>query len=237
MIQGADGDFYFTNGAGIYRLSSDGTVSTVYEYPVDGKTGAYPMGDNANSLVQGSDGNLYITQTIAPQKTASDARTGAIGQLTLNGQFTILHAFADDGSEGIPNPGGPLVQAADGAFYGVTRFSGPNNQQHPGVAFQVTAGGGFTVLHQFNGTSEGNFTNPTLTLGSDGNLYGTTQIGGDTDSDNCKPLGCGTLYQLKRSGLLTTLHNFEGGEATSTVVADNPQVDGELPQPALVQNS
>src|SRR5882724_4459307 len=241
MIQAADGSFYWTNGLGIYRLANDGSMSTVYEYAINQMTGLYPQGNLANSLVQGSDGNLYITQVVAPQTAPGTGKAGAIAQLTLNGQLTILHPFAEDGSEGavdiasIITPGGPLVQASDGAFYGVTKFSGPNQAQGPGVAYQVTPGGGFTVLHKFNGTSEGNYTNSALILGSDGNLYGTTQLGGDTDSDNCTPTGCGTFYQLKRSGSLTTLHKFEGGFGTSTVVADNPQVDGERVAGALVQ--
>ena len=39
------------------------------------------------------------------------------------------------------------------------------------------------------------------------------------------------------SGTLTTLHNFKGGTPTSTVVADNPLVDGEGPAGLLVQAS
>ena len=176
LIQGADGDFYFTNGIGIYRLTSDGTVSAVYEYPVDG-TG----GGSADSIVQGSDGDLYITQSVQPNKNPADPNTGAILRLTLSGQPTILHAFASDGSEG-DGPGGPLVQGSDGGFYGVTRFSG--NAQKPGMAFRVDAGHGFMVLQKFNGTDEGNRPNPGLIVGSDTNLYGTTLIGGDTTSDN-----------------------------------------------------
>ncbi len=241
MIQAADGNFYWTNGLGIYRLASDGSVSTVYEYAINQMTGLYPMGNLANSLVQGSDGNLYITQVVGPQTAPGTAKSGAISQLTLSGQLTILHHFAEDGSEGsvdiasFISPGGPLVQASDGTFYGVTKFSGPNSAQGPGVAYQVTTGSGFTVLHQFNGTDEGNYTNAALTLGSDGNLYGTTQFGGDTASANCTPIGCGTFYQLTPSGVLTTLHKFEGGFGTSTVVSDNPQVDGEHVAGALVQ--
>ncbi len=243
MIEGADGNLYWTNGSGIYRLANDGSMSTVYEYAIDPVKGTYPNGNLANSLVQGSDGNLYLTQVVAPQTGPGTGKSGAIAKLALSGQLTILHPFAEDGSEGsvdiasIISPGGSLVQAVDGAFYGVTRFSGPNSQQQPGVAYQVTAGGGFSVLHHFNGTDEGNYTNPALTLGSDGNLYGTTQIGGDTDSPDCEPQGCGTFYQLKRSGSLTTLHKFEGGLATSQVPADNPQVDGAVPQASLVQTS
>jgi len=232
MILGADGNFYFTNGIGIYRLSSDGTVSPVYEYSPDPVKGTYPMGNTANSLVQGSDGNLYITQSLGPQTVPGTGKYGAIAQLTLSGQLTILHAFAEDGSEGT-NPAGPLVQLADASLYGVTLYSG--TVQGTAVAFERPSGGGFTVLHKFNGTNEGNYPNAPLILGSDGNFYGTTQLGGDMDSANCNAVGCGTFFQMTPSGLLTTLHNFEGGLATSTVIADNPQVDGEYPESTPVQ--
>jgi uncharacterized repeat protein (TIGR03803 family) len=234
LIQGADRNFYWTNGIGIYRLTSDGAVSPVYEYPTDPVNGTIPMGTGANSLVQGSDGNLYITESTQPKTNVLDPNIGAVAQLTLSGNLTTLHSFATDGSEGkLPN--GPLVQASDGNFYGVTTYSGSN--QGPGVAFQVTPGGGFTMLHKFNGTSDGNYTNPLLTLGSDGNLYGTTQLGGDTTSTQCMTVGCGTFYQLTPAGSLTTLHNFEGGAAKTTAVADDPKVDGEIPQASLVQTN
>ena len=53
--------------------------------------------------------------------------------------------------------------------------------------------------------------------GSDGNFYGTTTSGGDTNGD-------GTIFQMTPSGVLTTLHVFDG-------------TDGSQPHAALALGS
>ena len=55
------------------------------------------------------------------------------------------------------------------------------------------------MLHSFGGAPA----NPSssLTVGSDGNLYGTTSGGGDGG-------GYGTVFRMDLSGNLTTLHSF-----------------------------
>jgi uncharacterized repeat protein (TIGR03803 family) len=56
-----------------------------------------------------------------------------------------------------------------------------------------------------------------LTLGSDGNFYGTTQGGGDANGD-------GTIFKITPAGVLTTLYTFSGS-------------DGRLPFGGLIQAS
>ena len=232
LTQAPDGSFYFTNGIGIYQLTAAGAVNTLYSYPFTASS-VSPMGNGSNSIVQGSDGNLYITQSVGPQTTPGTSTQGAISVLNpASGQLTTLHALAADGSEG-NLPGGPLVEGSDGAFYGVTIFSG-NKNANPGVIFRVTSGGAFTVLHTFAG-GRSDIYNSSLILGSDGKLYGTTLAGGDTASTNCTPIGCGTIFQITPAGAFTTLHTFEGGIPTSPVVADNPGIDGASPASPLVQ--
>jgi len=77
----------------------------------------------------------------------------------------------------------------------------------------------FTTLATFeltNGLQPG-----PLTLGADGNFYGTTSNGGDLNS--CGGVGCGTIFKVTPAGALTTLYSFSG-------------LDGLAPQP-LVQGS
>jgi uncharacterized repeat protein (TIGR03803 family) len=62
-----------------------------------------------------------------------------------------------------------------------------------------------------------------VTMGSDGNLYGVTGVGGDM---NCsggwwEGYGCGVLFKLDRSGKETVLHSFTG------------EADGAVPFPFL----
>jgi uncharacterized repeat protein (TIGR03803 family) len=59
----------------------------------------------------------------------------------------------------------------------------------------------FTLLHRFDGR-DGAGPEATLIQGKDGNLYGTTRF--------ARP-GRGTVFRITPSGLLTTLHRFNGG--------------------------
>jgi uncharacterized repeat protein (TIGR03803 family) len=65
-----------------------------------------------------------------------------------------------------------------------------------------------------------------LIADSDGNLYGTTVLGGDL---NCEiggpPAGCGVVFKLTPSGQETVLHSFTGS------------TDGAWPSDALVMDS
>ena len=119
--------------------------------------------------------------------------------------FTTLANF--DGSNG-SGPAGPLVQASDGNFYGVTTYGGSRNA---GVAFKVTPEGVLTVLHVFctqNTCPDGLFPQGALLQAHDGNLYGTTFGTG--------AIGLyGTVYRMTREGDLTTVHTFNGTDGAS----------------------
>ena len=81
-----------------------------------------------------------------------------------------------------------------------------------------------TTLVNFNGTNGGGSSAP-LVQGTDGNLYGTTAIGGA--GKNCTNFqGCGTIFKMTPGGTLTTLYNF----------CSQPNcTDGSDPGAALVQ--
>src|SRR6202011_5421704 len=55
--------------------------------------------------------------------------------------------------------------------------------------------------YSFTGSGTGDGANPEAVLIADpaGNLYGTTRFGGDTTTESCRPLGCGTVFQLTPS--------------------------------------
>jgi uncharacterized repeat protein (TIGR03803 family) len=94
-----------------------------------------------------------------------------------------------------------LVQGTDGQLYGTTYNGGSKGM---GTAFKVTTSGTFTLLHSFvGGKNDG--ANPTggLTLGSDGNFYGTTQQGGSGSQ--------GVVFKMTTSGTITLLHTFNAG--------------------------
>jgi uncharacterized repeat protein (TIGR03803 family) len=46
---------------------------------------------------------------------------------------------------------------------------------------------------------------------TDGNLYGTTTLGGTPSSQTCpNPVGCGTVFKMTPQGTMTTLYSFSG---------------------------
>ena len=101
--------------------------------------------------------------------------------------FTTLVSFS--GTNG-PNLGAqplsPLVQGADGSFYGTTRFGGLYDY---GTVFQMAPDGTSTNLYCFAGTAaDGGEPIAELVKGADGNFYGTTSSGGDE--------GHGTVFMI-----------------------------------------
>jgi uncharacterized repeat protein (TIGR03803 family) len=71
-----------------------------------------------------------------------------------------------------------------------------------GTVFKVTTNGILTTI-----ANSSYFAYPSaLTLGNDGNFYGTTDEGGNTNS--AYPNGMGTIFQVTTNGKLTTLFSF-----------------------------
>jgi uncharacterized repeat protein (TIGR03803 family) len=62
----------------------------------------------------------------------------------------------------------------------------------------------FTTLASFN-DADGRQPTGSLVQGTDGNFYGTTYIGGD--SDGCQA-ACGVVFRITPAGTLTALHSF-----------------------------
>ncbi len=79
------------------------------------------------------------------------------------------------------------------------------------AANPLAQGQTFTVIHKFSGRDGAN-PYAGLTIDGGGNLYGTTQYGGDLSS-SC-PGGCGTIFKLVRRGsgwVLSNLYQFASG--------------------------
>jgi uncharacterized repeat protein (TIGR03803 family) len=106
--------------------------------------------------------------------------------------YTVLHNFTG-GQDGGTSFAGLTMDKA-GNFYGTTYSGGSANQ---GVVFKLTRKGGsfiFNTLHTF-GSGEGNGPYSKVTIGPDGSLYGTTQLG--PSGSGCEGLGCGTVFNLR----------------------------------------
>jgi uncharacterized repeat protein (TIGR03803 family) len=81
----------------------------------------------------------------------------------------------------------------------------------------------YTVLHSFNGTTDGYYTYGTLVIDPVGNLYGIASHGGDM---TCGNQGCGVVFKIDPSGNETVLHVFESNGT-----------DGVTPQGGLIRDS
>ncbi len=100
--------------------------------------------------------------------------------------------------------GGVIFDSA-GNLYGITRSGGSNNL---GVVFKLTPAQGFwtqTILHTFQGGSDGEDPGWPLTMDASGNLYGVAEGGGSGNG--------GTVFELSPPGAwnFQTLYSFSAG--------------------------
>jgi len=70
----------------------------------------------------------------------------------------------------------------------------------------------FTTLLSFDGSDGAGPVFGSLIQGPGGNLYGTTEYGGDLSCN--APSGCGTVFRMTPRGRLTTLHRFDVADGT-----------------------
>ena len=98
-----------------------------------------------------------------------------------------------DGFKGMPHAGFPyggLISDVTGSLYGTTYFGGANGL---GSVFKLTqsSNGKWSEreLYSFEAGTDGNSPTSTLVFDAQGNLYGTTSAGGDSNGD-------GTVFKL-----------------------------------------
>lgn len=104
---------------------------------------------------------------------------------------TVLHSFTgDDGAD----PESPVVIGGGGVLYGTTTSGSYLGGEAFALAPPTAVGSpwALTVLHLFQGGSDGLAPVGGLLLGPKGVLFGTTQNGGGA----CGGLGCGTVFEL-----------------------------------------
>jgi uncharacterized repeat protein (TIGR03803 family) len=163
---------------------------------------------NRSTLMQAADGNFYLTTSGGWTGYLFTGWTGwgSILRMTPSGSTTVLHDFTGGPDGGFP--GGALIQATDGNFYGTTMRGGSAVcPQGCGTVFRMTPDGAITVLHAFTG-NDGSLPNAALIQASDGDFYGTTLYGG-TPADYGHPGlggGGGTVFRITPDGSHTILH-------------------------------
>jgi uncharacterized repeat protein (TIGR03803 family) len=116
---------------------------------------------------------------------------GTIFKIGNTGEETVLYSFTcySDGC----GPNGVILDTA-GNLYGVAFDGGVafGNSGY-GVVFELDTAGSLTVLHTFESGSDGANPDSALVFDPAGNLYGTTQNGGNGE---CGGTGCGTVFEV-----------------------------------------
>ena len=184
LIKDSMGNFFGTafnggtaNQGVVFKLDSSNNYTVLHAF--GGGTGD---GENpAAGLVQDSSGNLYGT-TLG----GGGSHQGTIYKVDTNGHETELYSFTG-GADGA-QPEGSLVVDSMGNLYGTTFLAGGTSNN--GTVFRLNTADTLAVLYTFTGQTDGGGSAAGLLQDSMGNLYGTTQRGGDV---NCN---CGVVFKL-----------------------------------------
>ena len=216
-------------------LAQSWSQQPLYQYPNQVFI-EYYLSDYGQTLVQTSDGNLDGTEDVtgtwfratpggfnfdillsyassgqqygltSRMLAASDGNLygpygGEVYQVTPAGAVNFLDTSS------LPadfNAQGSLIETNDGTLYGLGNY-GPDSPT--GIIYKLVLPNTFSVFYTFPNTSGYPFPS-WLTLGADGNLYGTTSYGTGGGSG---AYGLGSIFEITPAGTYTTLYSFTGG--------------------------
>jgi uncharacterized repeat protein (TIGR03803 family) len=193
-------------GCGIvFEIEPNGDEKILHGFAA-GSDGANPFG----GLIRDQAGNLYGTTELG-----GAFGCGTIFKVDASGVYTILYSF--EGQPEAQNPEAGLIHDDAGNLYGTTSSGGVYNY---GSVYKFDASGHESVLHSFAGglKSDGQSPDAALFRAPNGDLYGTTYLGGT--------IGIGTVFKLDPDGKETILHTFgsaknDGAYAESPLVSDS----------------
>jgi uncharacterized repeat protein (TIGR03803 family) len=184
------------SGAGtVFELSPGSnevwTEKILYKFGATATDGINP---SAN-LIFDSSGNLYGETQKGGTVNSGKPNGGTVFELSpsTGTEWTerLLWSFAGQPTDG-SNPGGGLIFDSKGNIYGTTATGGSSLDE--GSVFELSPANGDswseTILHPFAGYASSDGTGPlaALVANIDGNLYGTTQSGGNGSS--------GTVFKI-----------------------------------------
>jgi uncharacterized repeat protein (TIGR03803 family) len=159
-----------------FQMGPGKNESALYSFQ-NGSDGIIPAG----GLILGKDGRFYGTT-----EEGGAPEFGTVFAVDSAGTETVLHTFTGTGSDGA-YPVAGLVQDAAGNLYGTTQQGGKEGN---GTVFEVATDGKFATLHSFmSGTTDGQLPFAGLAIDTNGDLYGTTEVGGT--------YGVGAVFRVK----------------------------------------
>jgi len=178
------------------------TFTALYDFK-NGADGGIPI----STLVRDPAGNLYGTayQGGDIDNCNPPQGCGTVFKVSPAGKETVLYAFKSTSNAAYPQGG--VIRDAAGNLHGTTLLGGPANI---GTVFKVDKTGKESVLYNFTGGTDGGNPAGGVITDANGNLYGTTEIGGDLSCQVNQMNGCGVVFKLTKAGKLTVLHRFNG---------------------------
>jgi uncharacterized repeat protein (TIGR03803 family) len=180
----------------VFELNINTGTETVL-YTFRGLDGAGP----STGLALDDRGNLYGTTS-----TGGSTNYGVVFEVVpKTKKETMLHSF--DWSDGA-YPTSARLNTTEEILFGTANAGGSSGA---GVVFSLTIKSGtYTVLYSFTGYPDGEYPQGTLALDPKGNLYGTTDWGGDSGCDDYS--GCGTVFEVvPKTKRESVLYSFQGG--------------------------
>ena len=236
------GNLYGTTGSGglhkkngtcpvgcgvVFKVTPEGKEIVLYNFCA--QSGCTDGGYPSAGVLFDQKGNLYGTTDRggAYNNGSCSSGCGVVFKLSPEGKETVLYRFCShnnclDGA----NPEG-VVFDQKGNLYGTTLLGGVHEvcalgTEGCGVVFKLTPKGKETVLYSFcalggDNCSDGQFPNAGLVFDQKGNLYGTSEFGGQSIT--------GTVFKLTPEGKEIVLHSF---------CAQNDCTDGQAPLVGLV---
>jgi uncharacterized repeat protein (TIGR03803 family) len=207
------------NGS-VFKITPAGTFSRLYEFCSLANC-ADGSGPNI-ALIVGKDGNFYGTTG-----SGGEFGFGTVFKLTPAGEESVVYNFTEGADGATPVSG--LTEDTAGNMYGVTYAGGtsaPNTATlGPGTVFKVTPAGAESVLYTFcqsENCTDGNHPfGPFVSVDSQGNIDGTTGLGGAKNGGVVfKVTPQGTESVLRQDGI-----DSDGGNGVALDTAGNVYVE------------
>jgi uncharacterized repeat protein (TIGR03803 family) len=189
LVADGKGNFYgttagcgaFSNGT-VFEFSNTGQEIVLYSFK-GGNDGTWPKAP----LIIDAHGNLYGTTS------GGNVGCGTVFVVSKTGEEKVLHHFGDIAGDGCNSTAG-LVRDSEGNLYGTTQFGG---KYDAGTIFKLSPVGDETILYNFTGGSDGGNPPAAMIQDTEGNLYGTTQFGGEAFCGSASDqYGCGVVFKL-----------------------------------------
>jgi uncharacterized repeat protein (TIGR03803 family) len=215
LIQGSNGLLYGVTQSfgGAFGSSDEG--GTLFEFTPSGDSGTMTIlnrfcsatdctdGSIPKGILEGSDKNFYgaFTQGGYSARFGASGVGGVFKLLSPALTYTIIYNFcATVNGKGQCIDGGfpyaNIIETQDGSLYG-TISSTPSVAT--GVIYRLTTAGTYTAMYTFAGTTDGSDPQQPFTYATDGNYYGSTELGGDGD---------GTFFNFSVANTLATLDTY-----------------------------